>query len=38
MQGAIDGNSVEISDLYREVEADYARIIPHAMHAVRSGI
>ena len=37
-KGGMDGNSAEILDLYPEVEDADARIIPHAMHAVRSGI
>lgn len=37
-KGVMDGNSAEIPDLCPEVEEADARIIPHAMHAVRSGI
>ena len=33
-----DGNSVEIPDLCPEVEEADARILPHALHAVRSGM
>ena len=32
------GTPAEIPDLYLEVEEADARIIPHAMHAVRSGL
>ena len=37
-KGVMDGKSVEIPDLCPEVEEADARIIPHAMHAARSGI
>lgn len=37
-KGVMDGNSAEIPDLCPEAEEADARIIPHAMHAVRSGI
>jgi len=37
-KGVMNGNSDEIPDLCPEVEEADARIIPHAMHAVRSGI
>ena len=36
--GVMNGNSAEIADLCPEVEEADARIIPHAMHAVKSGI
>ena len=35
-KGVMDGNSVEIPDLCTEVEEADARIIPHALHSVRS--
>ena len=35
-KGVMDGNSVEIPDLCPEVEEADARIIPHALHSVRS--
>jgi len=37
-KGVMDGNSVEIPDLCAEVEDANARIIPHALHSVRSGM
>ena len=37
-KGVMDGESVEMPDLCPDVEEADACIIPHAMHAVRSGI
>ena len=37
-KGVMDGESVEMPDLCPDLEEADARIIPHAMHAVRSGI
>ena len=37
-KGVMYGNSAEIPDLCPEVEEEDAHIIPHTMHAVRSGI
>ena len=37
-KGVMDGEAAEMPDLCPDVEEADARIIPHAMHAVRSGI